>query len=221
MSKIHLQDPANFSETFLDEYCKNGLGGGFSKRDVDVLVFFLLLQDNRYKLPEDIFKACRELKLSETKVRRLYQDTQLRYMQYDEEEAKKRFIAVVESGAIEKKGDKLTFTISEPLLRQYFEEWVAKEKGFTDTSFNKNLVTLSSETFCRVLDSLAVEDFPIDKIKENIEELEKIELQQDNLTRENLKRLFVEQLVKSAGRGTGAWTVRTLASTLSLMILGM
>jgi hypothetical protein len=25
MSKIHLQDPANFSETFLDEYCKNGL----------------------------------------------------------------------------------------------------------------------------------------------------------------------------------------------------
>ncbi len=97
MSNIHLQDPANFSETFLDEYCKNGLGGGFSKRDVDVLVFFLLLQDERYQLPEDIFIACRELKLSETKVRRLYQDAQLKYMQYDEEEAKKRFIAVVES----------------------------------------------------------------------------------------------------------------------------
>jgi len=60
-------------------------------------VFFLLLQDERYTLPEDLFKACRELRLSETKVRRLYQDTQLRYMQYDEEEAKKRFIGVVES----------------------------------------------------------------------------------------------------------------------------
>lgn len=103
MSNIPLQDPAIFSKTFLDEYCKNGLGSGFSKRDVDVLVFFLLLQDERYTLPEDIFIACRELKLSETKVRRLYQDAQLRYMQYDEEEAKKKFVAVVESGAIEKK----------------------------------------------------------------------------------------------------------------------
>ncbi len=70
MSNISLHAPANYSETFLYEYCKNGLGSRFSKRDVDVLVFFLLLQDERYKLPEDIFKACRELKLSETKVRR-------------------------------------------------------------------------------------------------------------------------------------------------------
>ena len=97
MSNISLHAPANYSETFLYEYCKNGLGSRFSKRDVDVLVFFLLLQDERYKLPEDIFKACRELKLSETKVRRQYQDAQLRYMQYDEEEAKKKFVAVVES----------------------------------------------------------------------------------------------------------------------------
>jgi hypothetical protein len=80
---------------------------------------------------------------------------------------------------------------------------------------------LSSETFSRVLDSLAVDNFPIDKIKENIEELEQIELQQNNLTKKKLKELFVEQLLKSAGRETGAWTVRTLASTLSLMILGM
>ena len=97
MCNISLQDPAKISKTFLDECCKSGLGSGFSKRDVDVLVFFLLLQDERYKLPEDIFIAFRELKLSETKVRRLYQDAQLRYMQYDEEEAKKKFVAVVES----------------------------------------------------------------------------------------------------------------------------
>ena len=104
MSSISLHAPANYSETFLYEYCKKGLGGGFSKRDVDVLVFFLLLHDERYKLPEDIFIACRELKLSETKVRRLYQDAQLKYMQYDEEEAKKKFVAVVEScfGCVDK-----------------------------------------------------------------------------------------------------------------------
>jgi len=222
MSNISLQDPANFSKTFLDEYCKNGLGSGFSKRDVDVLVFFLLLQDERYKLPEGIFKACRELKLSETKVRRLYQDAQLRYMQYDEEEAKKRFIAVVESGAIEKKGEKLTFTIREPLLRQYFEEWVAKENGFTDTSFNKNLVTLSVETFYRVLDYIANPDLPIDKIKRQLDEEGYVESDKSRNTnsREGLLRLFLEEFAKSAGREVGALSINAVGRVLRLIIFG-
>lgn len=222
MSNISVQDSAIFSNTFLDEYCKNGLGSGFSKRDVDVLVFFLLLQDKRYTLPEDIFKACRELKLSETKVRRLYQDAQLRYMQYDEDEAKKKFVAVVESGAIEKKGEKLTFTIREPLLRQYFEEWVAKEKGFTDTSFNKNLVTLSVETFYRVLDYIANPDLPIDKIKQQLDEegyVENDELRDMN-NRQGLLRLFLEEFVKSAGREAGALSINAIGRVLRLIIFG-
>ena len=222
MSNIPLQDPAIFSKTFLDEYCKNGLGSGFSKRDVDVLVFFLLLQDKRYTLPEDIFKACRELKLSETKVRRLYQDAQLRYMQYDEEEAKKKFVAVVESGAIEKKGEKLTFTIREPLLRQYFEEWVAKEKGFTDTSFNKNLVTLSVDTFYRVLDYIANQDLPIDTIKHQLDEEGYVESDKSRNTnsREGLLRLFLEEFAKSAGREAGALSINAVGRVLRLIIFG-
>jgi len=220
MSNIFVQDPAIFSKTFLDEYCKNGLGSGFSKRDVDVLVFFLLLHDKRYTLPEDIFKACRELKLSETKVRRLYQDAQLRYMQYDEEKAKKKFVAVVESGAIEKKGEKLTFTIREPLLRQYFEEWVANENGFTDTSFNKNLVTLSVETFYRVLNYIANPDLPIDKIKQQLDEegyVENDELRDTN-NREGLLRLFLEEFVKSAGREVGALSINAIGRVLRSII---
>ncbi len=222
MSNISVQNPAIFSKTFLDEYCKNGLGSGFSKRDVDVLVFFLLLQDKRYTLPEDIFKACKELKLSETKVRRLYQDAQLRYMQYDEEEAKKKFVAVVESGAIEKKGEKLTFTIREPLLRQYFEEWVAIEKGFTDTSFNKNLVTLSVDTFYRVLDYIANPDLPIDTIKHQLDEEGYVENDKlrDTNSREGLLRLFLEEFAKSAGREVGALSINAVGRVLRLIIFG-
>ncbi len=222
MSNIPLQDPAIFSKTFLDEYCKNGLGSGFSKRDMDVLVFFLLLQDKRYTLPEDIFKACRELKLSERKVRRLYQDAQLRYMQYDEEEAKKKFVAVVESGAIEKKGEKLTFTIREPLLRQYFEEWASKEKGFTDTSFNKNLVTLSVDTFYRVLHYLANSDLPIDTIKHQLDEEGYVENDEsrDTNSREGLLRLFLEEFAKSAGREVGALSINAVGRVLRLIIFG-
>lgn len=185
-------------------------------------MFFLLLQDKRYTLPEDIFKACREIKLSETKVCRLYQDAQLRYMQYDEEEAKEKFVAVVESGAFEKKEKKLTFTIREPLLRQYFEKWVAEENGFTDTSFNKNLVTLSIDTFYRVLDSLANSDLPIDTIKHQLDEEGYVENDEsrDTNSREGLLGLFLEEFAKSAGREAGALSISTIGKVLRLIIFG-
>ncbi|HBH11509.1 MAG TPA: hypothetical protein DDX29_00070 [Clostridiales bacterium] len=220
MGELKVKDSTSFCSSFIQHYFKNGLGGGWTKRDVDVLVFFLLLQDGIYNLPNDIFKACRELKLSEAKIRRLYQDAQIRYIQYSEEEAKKRFIEVIESGAIEMKKGKLTFTIREPLLRQYFEEWVANEQGFTDTSFNKNLVTLSIDTFTRVLDHLANPDLSVDTIKKDLKEKEKIEIHQEPNDRQSLIRMFVEEFVKSAGKESGAWSIRAIAFTLRSMILG-
>jgi len=148
MDNLKIEDLGKFCETFLAEYCKNGLGVGFSKRDLDVLIFYLLLKDGRYNMPADIYKVCRDFKLSETKMRNLFQDVQLRYNQYDEKIAKKKFIEVVKSGSVELRGNKLTFItfiIRDPLLRHYFEEWVAEVNGFTDSSFNRNLVTVSKK----------------------------------------------------------------------------
>jgi len=171
MDKLKIVDPGKFCETFLAEYCKNGLGVGFTKRDLDVLIFYLLLKDGRYNMPADVYKVCRDLKLSETKVRNLYQDVQLRYNQYDEKIAKNKFIEVVKSESVELRGNKLTFIIRDPLLRQYFEEWVAKVNGFTDSSFNKNLVTVSKKTFSMILDTIFIESKKCDiaDIKEKIE----------------------------------------------------
>jgi len=118
------------------------------------------------------------------------------------------------------KDKRITFTIREPLLRQYFEEWVANEQGFTDTSFNKNLVTLSIDTFTRVLDHLANPDLPVDRIKKNLKEKENIEISQGPHDRQGLIRMFVEEFVKSAGKESGAWSIRAIAFTLRSMILG-
>lgn len=170
MNTLKIEDPDKFCELFLAEYFKNGLGVGFSKRDLDVLIFYLLLKDGRYNMPADIYKVCRDFKLSETKVRNLFQDVQLRYNQYDENIAKKKFIEVVKSGSVELRENKLTFIIRDPLLRQYFEEWVAEVNGFTDSSFNRNLVTVSKKTFSMILDSIFIESkYDIAYIKEKIE----------------------------------------------------
>jgi len=197
MNTLKIEDPDKFCELFLAEYLKNGLGVGFSKRDLDVLIFYLLLKDGRYNMPADIYKVCRDFKLSETKVRNLYQDVQLRYNQYDEKIAKERFITIVESGAIELKGDKLTFTIREPLLRQYFEEWVAEVCGFTDSSFNKNLVTISKDTFSKILDSILIDsEYDIMTIKSKINDILNEQEYPPELKNETSRKEFIRQLIE-------------------------
>ncbi len=197
MDTLKIEDPDKFCDLFLAEYLKNGLGVGFSKRDLDVLIFYLLLKDGRYNMPADIYKVCRDFKLSETKVRNLYQDVQLRYNQYDEKIAKERFITIVESGAIELKGDKLTFTIREPLLRQYFEEWVAEVCGFTDSSFNKNLVTISKDTFSKILDSILIDsEYDIMTIKSKINDILNEQEYPPELKNETSRKEFIRQLIE-------------------------
>lgn len=118
------------------------------------------------------------------------------------------------------KDKRITFTIREPLLRQYFEEWVANEQGFVDSSFNKNLVILSVDTFTRVLDHLANPDLPVEGIKDDLKEKENIEISQGPHDRQGLIRMFVEEFVKSAGKEGGAWSLKALAFALKSMILG-
>jgi len=218
MDKLKIVDPGKFCETFLAEYCKNGLGVGFTKRDLDVLIFYLLLKDGRYNMPADVYKVCRDLKLSETKVRNLYQDVQLRYNQYDEKIAKNKFIEVVKSESVELRGNKLTFIIRDPLLRQYFEEWVAKVNGFTDSSFNRNLVTLSTTTFNNILNLLVDSECSVEDIKNKMKEIFEDHKYEEEIKSTNDKPtligLFVEELCKTVAKKAGSMSFEGLTMLL-------
>lgn len=213
MKKIQLNNATEFAKSFLERYLHDGFGR-LQKREIDVLVFHLLLQDGQYRLPEDMYKAGRELGLSETRIRNLYQDVQLRYMQFDEHEAMMRLIGVVESGAMERSGDKLTFIIRDPLLRQYFEEWVAAEDGFTDSRFNKNLVVVSVDVLSRVLSQLAPED--TDAIRKALPaEFREAASKND---RTSLIGSFAQEFAKAAGRETGSLSVQAAALGLQALL---
>lgn len=217
---MYLENPITFAERFLEGYIAHGLGS-ISKRDIDVLVFYLLLEDGRYDLPRDIFRACRELKLSETKVRNLYQEVQLRYMQYDLTQAKEKFVTLVQSGALERdRKGRVTFIVRDPLLRQYFEEWVAEQDGFADSSFNKNLVTVSVDVLAKVIEHLAVADFD-DIAGRFTGELESLNEASDM---KSLARQFAEAFATSAGATSGEITVYSLAAGLKMLftkVMGM
>ena len=79
---------------------------------------------------------------TEARVRNLYQEVQLRYQQLPEKDAKAAFVKIIERKSFELKGNRLLFYVRDPMLGQWFQEWVADVDGFTDSSFNPNLVLL-------------------------------------------------------------------------------
>lgn len=209
MADLRIRNSAKFTVDLLKEYLAGGLGR-MQKRDVDVLVLHLLIQDGRYSFPKDIFRAARELKLTEARLRNLYQDVQLRYQQLDEDQAKQAFVELIKKSAFESKNSRLVFVVRNPMLGHFFEEWVADVEGFTDSSFNPNLVSVSSEVLFKVLEKISA-----DNIGEFPEEVEMFNGQPN---KPGVLRLFVEEFAKAAGNEAGRMSVKGLAIALGVIL---
>lgn len=211
MANIKIKNPEKFCNLFIAEYLTGGLGR-LQKRDAEILVLHLLIEDGRYDLPKDIFQACRDLRLTEARIRNLYQEVQLRYKQLSLEEAKEKFVEIFKKKAYKISGDRITFTVRDPMLGQFFEEWVAKADGFTDSSFNKNLVTVDKEVLSKVIGQLAT--------KEIGEFPEEAAVLNEAKSKPGLFRLFAEEFVKSAGKESGKLTAQGAAAAIAI-ILGL
>ncbi|MCM8535020.1 MAG: hypothetical protein NE334_03700 [Lentisphaeraceae bacterium] len=151
--KVNLNNAEKFAVAFLDEYLARGMGS-LQKRDLDVLVFSLLSKDGVFGEDLNTFQAARMLQLSEARVRNLYFESQLKYDRYTDEQAVEDFVDLVSKGLFEASSGSVTFIIREPMLKQYFEEWVSNHNGFTDSSFNKQLVKVSRDLLVEILCSL-------------------------------------------------------------------
>jgi len=209
MLDLRIKNPKKFTADLLEEYLAGGMGR-MQKRDIDVFILHLLIQDGRYSFPKDIFRAARDLKLTEARLRNLYQDVQLRYQQLGEDQAKEAFVELIKKGAFELKKSRFVFIVRDPMLGHFFEEWVASVEGFTDSSFNPNLVSVSKEVLLKVLATIAAT-----KIGEFPEELEIFNAEPN---RPSVIRLFVEEFAKSAGKEAGHMTVKGLAVALGVIL---
>lgn len=153
MSNIsEIQNSQGFAQDFLTHYLASGFGG-MQKRDLDTLVFGLLLKYGAFggsADAPDVTEISFQLGISPARVRNLLRDAQLRYLQYDEHEAKVRFIKLFESARFEQKDSQVTFSVSDPLLQQYFTRWLNQVNGFFDATFNPNLIKISYEALADV-----------------------------------------------------------------------
>jgi hypothetical protein len=148
---MQLKNPKKFAEQFLEYFMANGFAT-LPKREVEILVMHLLLQDGIFgDNPEyiDHHMLSLQLKLPESRIRSLMYEVELKYGH--QLEPIEGIIGLIEKGRYEIAGTKVKFSVHSPLLKQYLEYEIRQLDGVSDGSFSKHILTLDLNTFQHLL----------------------------------------------------------------------
>jgi len=208
---MKINHPEKFTDIVTTNYLSQGLVS-MSKRDLDLLLLYALCEDGRYSFPDDFHRACRELKLGESKLRGMLKDMHLRYKTMDEETAINEFASIVERQEFEVDASRILFVIRDPILRIYIEEWIAKASCFSDTSFNPDVVKITRRGFVKLIDYAFQNS---EKEIELPEELQKKSASNDDKT---YGKIFLDAFCESAGQTAGSVSVQTIASGIRFVL---
>jgi hypothetical protein len=196
---INLNNADVLSRAFLTKFLENGFGA-LPKRELEIYLLYLLLQDGQFKNANqelDYHEMSLALRMSETKVRNLIYEVELKYAPLAEFDS--ALIQLIEQNRFEVTPDKtqIRFSVQSPLLKQAFEYEVRQLGGISDGSFAKHIVTIKQATFAKLLDRLFGE-----KVDSEILAGVEAELSESATPAEQragLFRLFAEEFVKTSG----------------------
>lgn len=196
---IQLKDKVNFAENFISKLLENGFDF-MKEKELKIYILYLLLEDGQFINSDgdiDFHEISLELKISETKVRNLIYEVELKYR--DNHNFIEQLISIIEKGKYEVSDDKIKFAVHNPLVKQYFEYEIRKLDGVSDGSFAKHIVAISSDTFEKLLLKLYGNS---DKATEIINELPE-NLQENITNQEGLIKEFVREFGKSFSNTSG------------------
>lgn len=132
----------------IQQYLDRGFGS-MNKNDFEVWIFneWRKLQD------KDLsdYQVSKVLKISETKVKRLKYEADLKYS-FDEEQLLNKFFKLAEKANYKKDGEKLLFVINDRLLRQYINNILEENGRFMASFFNSNIVSIYVDDFSFLLE---------------------------------------------------------------------
>ena len=110
-----------------------------------------------------------------------------------------QLINIIEKGKYEVTDDRVKFAVHNPLVKQYFEYEIRKLDGVSDGSFAKHIVTISSETFEKLLLKLYGNSIKADQIISSLPE----NLKEKVTDKESLIKEFVREFGKSFSSTSG------------------
>ena len=200
-----------FVKEFLEEYLSRGFGS-MSKRDIDVLLMHLLMKHTDLS-DENNFNLSIRLKLTETKVKNLKYEANLKYTDSLEDNIKEEFLSLLSKAKLQIIGKEtwISVIVEDTFLRNAIKAKVKENGSFTDSSFNSEIVKISVDDF-----SYLMYVFSDDKEQKYIEkEITRLIPDIDAISFRKLFKKFIEEAVESAGKEVGKQGVKLGASNIT------
>jgi len=198
--KISLSKNSIFIDKFLGEYLNRGFGS-MSKRDIDVLVMYLLM-DLTDLNDESNFNLSIKLKLTETKIKNLKYEANLKYSKSLEDKIKNEFLELLGKAKLQVIGKEtwISIVVEDTFLRSAIKAKVKENGSFTDSSFNSEIVKIGTDDFAYLMD---VFSDPEEKKITQKKIIDLIKVSEDDISFKKLFGLFLAKVVESSGNAIG------------------
>lgn len=146
----------------IKEYLNRGFGS-MNKNDFEVAIFNYLLESGWSAKTNRAISL--ELKIPETKVRRLRYEAELKYGNNTDDEFNKKLYEVLKNTNFKHDGKKLVFVMENQMIRNYLDGKLKEMGNFSDRSFNSEVVSVDAKDFISLLKALEMDDDVIKKAK--------------------------------------------------------
>lgn len=196
---LKLNDKVEFVDKLLTKISENGFDF-IDKKEMKVYILYLLLEDGQFINENgeiDHHEISIALKISETKVRNLIYEVELKYRA--NQNFTEKLINLIEQGKYEVIDEKVKFAVHDPLLKQFFEYEIRNLNCVSDGSFSKHIVTISKNTFEKLLLKLIKDDKKVANIINDLP----MNLKDQITDKESLIKEFVREFGKSFASTSG------------------
>ena len=177
----------------IGDYIKPAFGS-LPKREIDLLMFGLLLEVGVVSKESSMFELMKDLRITRAKAQSLVYDLQVRSGERTPDDLDKETKATLGKAKVSKDGGYFVVEIEDPLLQGHIRERVRKLGHVSDTSFNSSIIRLSLAAFSELASVLL-----------NVDEQEAVRkaLVMAGATDTSFKGVFTSSIGKLAGKVAG------------------
>lgn len=211
MTDVILKDPGRFAEELLKAYLHQGFQS-LSKRDIDLLVYFLLERDGAIDRSATNFDVARSLRVTPSKVKSIRRDAYARWRPLVEDDRKTQLMKILSSvlteehisagaqhaSAKSQKDGFLAIRVEHPDDKEELEQAIMEVGGIPVYERNRDVLAIRFDTLLSLADRLGFASNDPKKIRtalkkiapgaESVQELLKTEV--TDLTWEQVRTAF-------------------------------
>lgn len=193
----------------IDVYLNKGFGS-MNKSDFELWIFNEWISDHLHCTMSN-YEISRELRLPESKVKKLRYEADLKYGNGTPEKRNEQIIALLEGAHLKRNGTQIQFVVEDVSLRKYIDHLLKQNGYFADSSFNSEVVSLTIDDWGKLLELTTTGNIMTDLLAKAKKKLNK-----SDLTSRELLDIFIKKVVEGAGTALGGFTIAGITKLLGL-----